>query len=100
MIILPATSAPVIFIFFSFGISQLTYQSVIMAWTLSAFMLVMNNTNFLHGIQTQYSLSFILSSLISFTVCLLYMLQIYHRSKRVRQKWQEQAMLDPLNRSS
>ncbi|WP_432700033.1 EAL domain-containing protein [Kluyvera cryocrescens] len=87
---------PVIFIFFSFGISQLTYQSVIMAWTLSAFMLVMNNTNFLHGIQTQYSLSFVLSSLISFTVCLLYMLQIYHRSKRVRQKWQEQAMLDPL----
>ncbi|WP_052285730.1 EAL domain-containing protein [Kluyvera genomosp. 1] len=87
---------PMIFIFFSFGISQLTYPVVIMAWTISAFMLVMNNTNFLHGIQTQYSLSFVLSSLISFTVCLLYMLQIYHRSKRVRQKWQEQAMIDPL----
>lgn len=87
---------PMICVFFAFGISRLTYQVVIMAWTLSAFILVINNTNFLHGIQTQHSLSFVLSSLISFTICLLYMLQIYHRSKRVKQKWQEQAMIDPL----
>lgn len=87
---------PIIFIFFAFGISQLPYQLVIISWTLSAFVLVMYNKNFLHGVQTQYSLSFILSSLISFTVCLLYMVQIYQHSKRVKQKWQEQAMLDPL----
>lgn len=87
---------PIIFIFFAFGISKLSYPLIIMSWTLSAFVLVMYNKNFLHGIQTQYSLSFILSALISFTVCLQYMLQIYHRSKHLKQKWHEQAMIDPL----
>lgn len=87
---------PVIFIFFAFGISHLTYQLIIIAWTLSCFMLVMYNKNFLHGVQTQYSLAFILSSIISFTVCLLYMLQIFNRNKRMKQRWQEQAMQDPL----
>lgn len=87
---------PAIFIFFSFGISQLAYPMVILAWTVSAFLLVMYNTNFLHGIQTQYSLAFILSSLISFTVCLLYLLQVYNRSQRLKTMWQEQAMLDPI----
>ncbi len=87
---------PIVFIFFSLGISQLAYPIIILSWTISAFVLVMYNKNFLHGVQTQYSLSFILSALISFTVCLLYMLQIYHRSRRLKQKWQEQAMLDPL----
>ncbi|MGL5967521.1 MAG: EAL domain-containing protein [Kluyvera sp.] len=87
---------PIVFIFFSLGISQLAYPIIILSWTISAFVLVMYNKNFLHGVQTQYSLSFILSALISFTVCLLYMLQIYHRSRRLKKKWQEQAMLDPL----
>lgn len=87
---------PIVFIFFSLGISQLAYPIIILSWTISAFVLVMYNKNFLHGVQTQYSLSFILSALISFSVCLLYMLQIYHRSRRLKQKWQEQAMLDPL----
>lgn len=87
---------PAIFIFFSFGISQLAYPMVILAWTVSAFLLVMYNKNFLHGIQTQYSLAFILSSLISFTVCLLYLLQVYHRSQRLKAMWQAQAMQDPI----
>ncbi|HDT6543290.1 TPA: EAL domain-containing protein [Kluyvera ascorbata] len=87
---------PAIFIFFSFGISQLAYPLVVMTWTVSAFLLVMYNKNFLHGIQTQYSLAFILSSLISFTVCLLYLLQVYHRSQRLQAKWQAQAMQDPI----
>lgn len=87
---------PIIFIFFAFGISHLSYPLIIMSWTLSAFVLVMYNKNFLHGVQTQYSLSFILSALISFSVCLQYMLQIYQRSKHLKQKWQEQAMIDPL----
>lgn len=87
---------PVIFIFFSFGISQLAYPLVILTWSGSAFLLVMYNKNFLHGVQTQYSLAFILSSLISFTVCLLYLLQVYNRSQRLKTMWQEQAMLDPI----
>lgn len=87
---------PIVFIFFAFGISQLSYPLIIMSWTVSAFVLVMYNKNFLHGIQTQYSLSFILSALISFTVCLQYMLQIYQRSKHLKHKWQMQAMIDPL----
>lgn len=87
---------PAIFIFFSFGISQLTWPLVILTWSFSAFLLVMYNKNFLHGVQTQYSLAFILSSLISFTVCLLYLLQVYHRSQRLKTMWQTQAMLDPI----
>ncbi len=46
---------------------------------LSAFLLVAYNKNFLQGVQSEYSLSFVLSVLISFTICLFDM-AIYARS--------------------
>jgi GGDEF domain-containing protein len=54
------------------------------------------NQNFLHGVQTEYSLSFVLSVLICFTICLFYMADIYARSERMKLRWRDQAEEDPL----
>ncbi|CDL11568.1 FIG00732589: hypothetical protein [Klebsiella pneumoniae IS43] len=52
--------------------------------------------NFLQGVQSEYSLSFVLSVLISFTICLFYMADIYARSDRNKRRWRSQAEEDPL----
>lgn len=46
--------------------------------------------------QSEYSLSFVLSVLISFTICLFYMADIYARSDRNKRRWRSQAEEDPL----
>ncbi len=46
--------------------------------------------------ETEYSLAFILAVLISFSVCLLYMVRIYHRSGWLNRRWHLQALTDPL----
>lgn len=46
--------------------------------------------------ETEYSLAFILAVLISFSVCLLYMVRIYHRSEWLNRRWHLQALTDPL----
>ncbi|MDY1036011.1 EAL domain-containing protein [Lelliottia sp. CFBP8978] len=87
---------PVIFILFTVGISRLSYALVSLSWAISAFMLLTYNTNFLNGVETGYSLAFVLSVLISFAICLMYMSRIYHRSEWLKQGWQERALTDPL----
>lgn len=87
---------PLIFILYFIGISRLGHTLIRIAWSVSAFLLVAYNQNFLHGVQTEYSLSFVLSVLISFTICLFYMADIYARSERMKLRWREQAEEDPL----
>lgn len=50
----------------------------------------------MQGVLTEYSLAFILAVLISFSVCLLYMVRIYHRSEWLNRRWHLQALTDPL----
>lgn len=59
-------------------------------------MLLTYNYNFLNGVESGHSLSFILSVLISFAICLLYMSRIYQKSEWLKQGWQERALTDPL----
>lgn len=87
---------PGIFILFTLGISRLSYALISLLWAASAFLLLTYNYNFLNGVETGYSLSFILSVLISFAICLLYMSRIYRRSEWLKQGWQERALTDPL----
>lgn len=87
---------PLIFILFFLGVGKLTWTLMSLAWALSAYLLVWNNGNFLQGVQTEYSLAFIMSALISFTICMLYMAQTWARSDLLKRKWQNQAMQDPL----
>lgn len=87
---------PLIFILFFFGISRFRYQLLSVLWAASALLLVVYNKNFLQGVSSEYSLSFVLSVLISFTISMLYMSQIYSRSNILRRKWHNQAMEDPL----
>ncbi|XNM47548.1 hypothetical protein ACLK17_14770 [Escherichia coli] len=47
-------------------------------------------------VETEYSLAFILAVLISFSVCLLYMVRIYHRSEWLNRRWHLQALTNPL----
>ncbi|WP_181944462.1 MASE1 domain-containing protein, partial [Klebsiella pneumoniae] len=55
---------PLIFILYFIGISRLGHALIRISWSISAFLLVAYNENFLHGVQTEYSLSFVLSVLI------------------------------------
>ncbi len=54
------------------------------------------NDSFLHGVRSDYSLAFVMSVLICFTISLLYMMRIYIRSEWLKGRWQAQAMTDPL----
>lgn len=87
---------PLIFILYFIGISRLGHALIRISWSISAFLLVAYNENFLHGVQTEYSLSFVLSVLICFTICLFYMADIYARSERMKFRWRDQAEEDPL----
>jgi EAL domain-containing protein (putative c-di-GMP-specific phosphodiesterase class I)/GGDEF domain-containing protein len=87
---------PIIFILFTLGISRLSYALISLLWATSALLLLTYNYNFLNGVESGYSLSFILSVLISFAICLLYMSRIYRRSEWMKQGWQKRALTDPL----
>ncbi|MRS14779.1 EAL domain-containing protein [Enterobacteriaceae bacterium RIT691] len=87
---------PLVFILFFIGITRFSYPLIYLTWAISAFFLVADNRNFLQGVRTEYSLAFALSVLISFTICLLYMSQLYIRSMGVKRKLQEQTLQDPL----
>jgi len=87
---------PAIFILFTLGIRRLSYALISLLWAASALLLLTYNYNFLSGVETGYSLSFILSVLISFAICLLYMSRIYLKSEWMKRAWQERALTDPL----
>ncbi|MEH0884234.1 EAL domain-containing protein [Enterobacter sp. UNJFSC 003] len=87
---------PIIFILFTLCISRLSYALISLLWAASALLLLTYNYNFLNGVESGHSLSFILSVLISFAICLLYMSRIYQRSEWMKQGWQERALTDPL----
>lgn len=87
---------PVIFVIFTFGISKLTPSLITLSWPISAFMLLAYNNNFFHGVRSDYSLAFVMSVLICFTINMLYMTRVFSRSQWLKQRWQAQAMSDPL----
>lgn len=87
---------PVIFILFFLVINRFSYPLICLLWGISAFFLVAYNRNFLQGVNTEYALSFVLSVLISFTICMLHMARIQGRSNLIKRKWQSQALQDPL----
>lgn len=87
---------PVIFILFFLVINRFNYPLICLLWGISTFFLVVYNDNFLQGVNTEYALSFVMSVLISFTICMLYMSQLQARSNALRRKWHNQAWQDPL----
>lgn len=87
---------PIIFILFTIGISRLSYIVISFSWAICVFLLLTYNGNFLYGVENGYSLAFVLSVLISFTLCLLYMSRIYQHGEWLKQGWQERALTDPL----
>lgn len=87
---------PLVFILFFIGINRFSYPLIYLTWAISAFFLVADNRNFLQGVRTEYSLAFALSVLISFTICLLYMSELYARSAAIKCRLQGQTLQDPL----
>lgn len=87
---------PLIFILFFVAINRFSYPLMSLMWGVSAFFLVAYNRNFLQGVSNAFALAFVLSVLISFTICLLYMGKIQARSNAIRRKWHNQAWQDPL----
>ncbi len=84
------------FTIFTLGVGKLRYPFLNLTWAVSTLCLLNYNQNFLQGVLTEYSLAFIFAVLISFSVCLLYMVRIYHRSEWLNRRWHLQALTDPL----
>lgn len=89
---------PVLFIIFTTGVGKLTYPFLNLSWAISTLFLLTYNRNFLQGVGSEYSLAFILSVLVSFSICLLYMMRIFLRSEWLNRRWHMQALTDPLTR--
>ncbi|VUC76592.1 protein YfeA [Salmonella enterica] len=87
---------PVLFIGFTIGVGKISYPLLNFSWALTALFLLSYNRNFLQGVGSEYSLAFILSVLISFSICLLYMARINQRSEWLNRQWHSQALTDPL----
>ena len=87
---------PVIFILFTLSVSKLRYPLIMLCWPVSAFLLLAHNHNFLQGVKNGYALAFIMSVLICFTLCLIYMTRIHYRNEWIKRRWQGQALTDPL----
>ncbi len=87
---------PVIFIIFTLGISKLSPALISLIWGCSSFLLLAHNDNLFFGARSDYSLAFIMSALICFTVCMFYMMRVFHRSEWLKTRWEAQAMSDPL----
>lgn len=89
---------PVFFIIFTTGVGKLTYPFINLSWAISTLFLLTYNRNFLQGVGSEYSLAFILSVLVSFSICLMYMMRIFQRSEWLNRRWHMQALTDPLTR--
>jgi len=87
---------PLIFILFLIVINRFSYPLMSLVWGVSAFFLEAYNRNFLQGVSNAFALAFVLSVLISITICLLYMGNLQARSNAIRLKWHNQAWQDPL----
>lgn len=87
---------PTIFVVFTVGIRKLTHRFISLSWAMAAYLLLKYNDGFLHGLNTEYSLAFVLSVFISFSLCILYMSMIFRKSEWVKRVWREQALTDPL----
>lgn len=87
---------PVIFILFTLGIRHFGPRLMGLLWALSAWLLLTYNDGFLYGVSTEFSLSFILSTFISFSFCMLYMTMMFKRNESMKRIYQSQALTDPL----
>ncbi|TGD44480.1 hypothetical protein C9F07_28815, partial [Salmonella enterica subsp. enterica serovar Poona] len=87
---------PVLFIGFTIGVGKISYPLLNFSWALTALFLLSYNRNFLQGVGSEYSLAFILSVLISFSICWFCMARIYQRCELLNRQWHSQALTDPL----
>ncbi|MCT4707096.1 sensor domain-containing phosphodiesterase [Enterobacteriaceae bacterium H11S18] len=87
---------PLIFVLFTLGIRHMGPRIIALLWGISAWLLLTYNKGFLQGVNTEFSLAFTLSVIISFTVCILYMTMIFHKNEWMKRVYHLQAMTDPL----
>ena len=81
------------------GVGKLRYPFLNLTWAVSTLCLLNYNQNFLQGVLTEYSLAFILAVLISFSVCLLYMVRIFSAASRVGESSTSNNFNTPLSAS-
>lgn len=87
---------PLIFILFTLGIRHMGPRLIALLWGMSAWLLLTYNDGFLQGVNSGFTLAVILSVIISFTVCMLYMTMIFHKNEWMKRVYRLQAMTDPL----
>ncbi|MEW7311819.1 EAL domain-containing protein [Buttiauxella gaviniae] len=87
---------PVIFVLFTLGIRHFGPRLMALLWAISAWLLLTYNDGFLYGVNTEFSLSFILSVFISFSVCMLYLTMMFKKNEWMKRIFRSQAFTDPL----
>ncbi len=88
---------PVIFVLFTIGVFKIGPRLISILWSLSAWALLSWNENLLYG-NSAYSLAFMMSVFIAFTLSMLFMTVIYQRNERMKQQYFSLAQTDPLTR--
>lgn len=88
---------PIIFVLFTIGVFKIGPRLISLLWSLSALMLLSWNESFLYG-NSAYSLAFVLSVFIAFTVSVLFMTVIFQRNERMKRQYFALSQTDPLTR--
>lgn len=88
---------PVVFVLFTIGVFKIGPRLISLLWSLSAWMLLSWNESFLYG-NSAYSLAFVLSVFIAFTVSVLFMTVIFQRNERMKRQYFSLSQTDPLTR--
>lgn len=89
---------PVLFILFMVGIFYLGPRLITLLWALAALSLLTCNTGFIPGENAQFTLCFILSVFIAFSVSVLFMTMFFQRNARMQRRYLTLAQIEPLTR--
>lgn len=88
---------PIVFVLFTIGVFKIGPRLISILWSISAWMLLSWNDSFLYG-NSAYSLAFVLSVFIAFTVSVLFMTVIFQRNERMKRQYYTLSQTDPLTR--
>ncbi|NBC99978.1 EAL domain-containing protein [Atlantibacter hermannii] len=88
---------PIVFVLFTIGVFKIGPRLISILWSISAWMLLSWNESFLYG-NSAYSLAFVLSVFIAFTVSVLFMTVIFQRNERMKRQYFTLSQIDPLTR--
>ncbi|WP_051937254.1 EAL domain-containing protein [Erwinia sp. 9145] len=86
---------PLIFILFTWGVTRFTPSLMIILWALSCFLLMYFNQDVL-STSNIFAVTFMASTFIAFTVCLVFFSATYWKNQRTQQRVTALSLTDPV----